>query len=192
MPPYLVYAMLGTEPGAFLVFARQAHYQKNYLSRAAILPALRFAGCVTLTAHPSQGLQVALLSPVSFPSSPAGCVGAAWPACLWLRPRCRLAHGPIPPPKLGRQENTRHSCAKVAAGGQAAGGGGRRRGPRATRTFGGLWARQSLQLEGHMFACVLVGIKAVRVLDNPSSWSGTRTVLWWGWSEYRRSKPPGL
>jgi hypothetical protein len=133
-----------------LVFAKQACYQKSPLPRT-VLPVFDLAESVPLTAHPSQGLQwPALPSPASFPSHPAGCVGAAWPACLWLRPRCRLAHGPIPsPPKLGRQENTRHSCAKVAAGGQAAGGGGRRRGP---RTFGGLWTRQTLQLKGHMFA----------------------------------------
>lgn len=47
---------------------------------------------------PLPGIAVALPSPVSFPFSPAGCVGAAWLTCLWLRPRCRLAHGPIQPP----------------------------------------------------------------------------------------------
>ena len=41
-------------------------------------------------------------------------------------PGAGSAHSPTHhlPPKLGRQENTRHSCAKVAAGRQAAGGGG--------------------------------------------------------------------
>lgn len=81
-----------------LVFARQVHCQKSYFPRTAVLPTLGLVGCVPLTAHPSQGLQVALSSPMSFPSSPAGCVGAAWLACLWLRPRCRLVHGPIHPP----------------------------------------------------------------------------------------------
>lgn len=85
------------------MFAWQAHYQKSYFSstRMAVLPMLGLLGCVPLSGSmlpPLPGISVALPSPVSFPSSPAICVGAAWPACLWLRPRCRLAHGPIPPP----------------------------------------------------------------------------------------------
>lgn len=48
-----------------------------------------------------------------------GHAGAARRACFWLRPRCgqySQPHAPPPPPQLGRRENTRHSCAKVAAG----------------------------------------------------------------------------
>lgn len=174
-----------------LVFARQACYQKSPLPRT-VLPVLHLAGSVPLTAHPSQGLQwPALPSPASFPSRPAVCVGAAWPACLWLRPRCRLAHGPIPPPtsKLGRQENTRHSCAKVAAGGQAAGGGGLRGGP---RTFGGLWTRQTLQLEGHMFALVLVGVRVLRALSTHPPGLGQGQAHGGAGEGCRRSTPPGL
>lgn len=59
------------------------------------------------------------------------------------------------PPKLGRQENTRHSCAKVAAGRQAAGGGGPLMGAQATRTRGGFCARLALQLghEVYLYEC---------------------------------------
>lgn len=160
LPSHLVCAVLGIEPRG-RVHARQALYQKNSISSPtrAVLPILGLADllgvypCLTPCCPPLPGISVALPSPVSFPSSLAGGVGAAWLACFWLRPRCRLAHGPIPPhQKLGRQENTRHSCAKVAAGGQAAGGGGQRRGPRATRTFGGSLAGQTLLPEGHVLA----------------------------------------
>lgn len=74
--------------------------------RMVVLPVLGLAGCVPRLAPccpPLPGILVALPSPVSFPSSLAGSVGAAWLACLWLRPRCGLAHGPIPaPPKAGQ------------------------------------------------------------------------------------------
>lgn len=64
--------------------------------RAAMLPMPGGVGCVSLSGSPSVGPSQgfgqpgpALLSlPPSFPARQAG-VGAAWRACLWLRPRCR-------------------------------------------------------------------------------------------------------
>lgn len=98
---------------------------------AAVLPMPGPVGCVSLSGSPSVGPSQgfgqpgpALLSlPPSFPARQAG-VGAAWRLPLAEAQVQAVLTAPRTPHKLGRQENTRHSCAKVAAGGQAAGGGG--------------------------------------------------------------------
>lgn len=100
--------------------------------------------------------------PVWLPPTPCQLLPGIWAAWAWPFPSqseggrggClaglplaeaqvqAVLKAPPPPSKLGRQENTRHSCAKVAAGRQAVGGGGRGDGGlEATGPKGGLHAR---------------------------------------------------
>lgn len=87
-----------------------------------------------------------------------------------------------PTPKLGRQENTRHSCAKVAAGRQA---GSRRWGPeKGAQSHQNTWrplGQTDLAAGGpHVYMSVCGSRLSGFLLTHPPG-LGTRTVLWWGW-----------